>query len=263
MFVNGHELTHTWNGSFGHGSGQIPSFPPEHEGEIMSANWQSICVPPPPTSKNNRTVQLFGVRIMSTGKYSLGDANGFTASFSQLARPEILKIYPEWLGITPGYFYTENWRDPEESELLENHQLAEIYDDVVFRTDVERHWKQLQDLRMQVDDLKQQMKGEEHEILKSLQQACPCLAAKWENCTNIPSAFELSLQKASELFCQLRYKFGPFPSSLPKAALTVLENGDCEIPPQAHPASTLLLGAVIASVFLIYRKVKHRNGRDA
>ncbi|KAL1883686.1 hypothetical protein Plec18167_002693 [Paecilomyces lecythidis] len=216
VFLNGQELLHTWDGNAGHGSGTINTLPFDNAiSAPLSANWESLCIPPQTDSPDNRTVQLLTVKINSIGEEHVEDETvGFTASFVQTDVPEILRLETHSLNISSNDMALDAWRDPFESQRLENQpNVIEVGDDKLEKQ-IEREMKKLQDLKTQAVEIKKQIAEEEERIRQLLRQDCRPLMSKWKQCRSIGCMIKVSLQTVPEMIQQLRYQFAPLPTSM-------------------------------------------------
>lgn len=217
MSLNGKELVHTWKGNLGYGSGTIDALP--SDGVIaaeLSASWQSICIPAPPRSPNRRTAQVLTVRVHRIGEDDVEeDGIGFTVSFAQVGSPEILRLCTRPLNVSDDHAALEAWRDPPESERLEN-QPNTLGPRLDLEKQLEQELKTLQDLKAQADDLQYRISAKEQKIRKLLQQDCKSLFSKWQQCRSIGCIVKVSLQTVPEMIRRIRYRFGPLPSSVPE-----------------------------------------------
>ncbi|KAL2004269.1 hypothetical protein VTN02DRAFT_3994 [Thermoascus thermophilus] len=213
--LNGKELVHTWDGNLGYGSGTIDAL--LSDGVIaaeLSASWQSICIPAPPQSPNQHTAQVLTVRIDHIGEEDVEEGGvGFTASFTQVGSPEILRLCTHPVNISDDDASLEAWRDPSDSERLEN-QPNILGPGNDLEKQLEQELKSLQDLKAQADDLQHRISAKEQKIRKLLQQDCRSLFAKWQQCGSIGCIVKVSLQTVPEMIRQIRYRFGPLPSSV-------------------------------------------------
>lgn len=216
MFLNGQELIHTWDGNAGHGSGTINTLPFDNAVSApLSASWESLCIPPQAGLRDNRTVQLLTVKINSIGEEPVEDETvGFTASFVQTDVPEILRLETHSLNISSNDMALDAWRDPYESQRLENQpNVLEVGDDKLEKQ-IEREMKKLQDLKTQAVEIRKQIAQEEEKIRQLLRQDCRPLVSKWKQCRSIGCMIKVSLQTVPEMIQQLRYQFAPLPTSM-------------------------------------------------
>ncbi|KAB8074455.1 hypothetical protein BDV29DRAFT_156580 [Aspergillus leporis] len=89
MGINGNQLAHAWNDTYGRGSGTISSL--DNKDGALAINWQSECIPPAGSS-NEPTRQLLTARIDHSGESDAGGDFGFSALFTQARPPEILYV---------------------------------------------------------------------------------------------------------------------------------------------------------------------------
>ncbi|KAJ9290284.1 hypothetical protein DTO021C3_2283 [Paecilomyces variotii] len=235
VFLNGQELIHTWDGNAGHGSGTINTLPFDNAVSApLSATWESLCIPPQAGLRDNRTVQLLTVKINSIGEEHVEDESvGFTASFVQTDVPEILRLETHSLNISSNDMALDAWRDPYESQRLENQpNVLEVGDDKLEKQ-IEREMKKLQDLKTQAVEIRKQIAEEEEKIRQLLRQDCRPLVSKWKQCRSIGCMIKVSLQTVPEMIQQLRYQFAPLPTSMSgKLAPICSQDGG---PPRSGP----------------------------
>lgn len=216
VFLNGKELIQTWDGNSGHGSGTINKLPFDNAATAaLSASWESICIPPPPDSRDNRTAQLLTVRIDRIGDDYVGDNTiGFTASFMQTDVPEILRLETHSLNLSTNDMALDAWRSPFESQKLENQpNLIEVEDEQLEKQ-IERELKRLHALKAQAAEIRKQIVEEEERIWQLLRQDCRPLLSKWKQCRSIGCMIKVSLQTVPEMIRQLRYRIAPLPTSM-------------------------------------------------
>ncbi|KAH8424702.1 uncharacterized protein LDX57_002446 [Aspergillus melleus] len=200
--LNSDDLIHNWNGSLGSESGLIT---PLYGDSALTVNWQSVCVQPPAGSFED-AIQHLTVRVERIGDAVIDGKVGFTASFEQLQRPEILRLYNSPWNLSDGVSFGEHWDSAEMAD-----QPSEQHPD----ESIERHWDHLLQLKTRYQQLALQIQDEEHQIREMLQQGCPSTLSNWKNCRSFGCRFRISLTKFPDLIRQIRYRFGPFPSALP------------------------------------------------
>ncbi|KAE8148442.1 hypothetical protein BDV25DRAFT_17361 [Aspergillus avenaceus] len=88
--VNGKRLGHSWDGSFGYGSGDI-LLPHINNFTPLYASWESICSPQPDSS-NEKTNQLLTVRIRQDNDDGSANSFSFTSLLALTQPPEILSL---------------------------------------------------------------------------------------------------------------------------------------------------------------------------
>ncbi|KAK1139496.1 hypothetical protein N8T08_000701 [Aspergillus melleus] len=200
--LNGDDLIHNWNGSFGSGSGLIT---PLYGNAALTVYWQSICVQPAGSSGED-AIRHLTVRVERIGDVIIGGEVGFTASFMQIQKPEIIRLYTSPWNLSDSVSFVEDWDSTQMAGQPHEEQSDET---------VERHWDHLLQLKTRYQQLALQIQEEEHQIREMLQQDCPSTLSNWKNCRSFGCRFRISLTKFPDLIRQIRYRFGPFPSALP------------------------------------------------
>ncbi|PLB47875.1 hypothetical protein P170DRAFT_437591 [Aspergillus steynii IBT 23096] len=227
--LNGDDLIHSWNGSSGSGSGLITSF---HGNAALTANWQSVCVQPPAGASEKDTTQYLTVRVEHIGDVDMAGELGFTASFKQMHKPVILRLYTSPWDLSDSISFDENWG----SIAMVNHPSEDPPDE-----SIGQHWDDLLQLKAKYHQLGLQIQEEEHKIREMLQQDCPSNPSSWKNCRSLGCRFKVSITKVPDLIRQIRYRFGPFPSSLPASYCSRCpQQGECAAAskPESDPTST-------------------------
>ena len=202
----------------------------------LSANWQSLCISPSPNSPERYRIQLLSVHINSASDSFAGNDVGFTASFTRGGSPEILRLHTLPVNVSGDDLSMDSWRDPEEAEPLESKPNKQYTNKFKFVDDIEWRLTELESLKAKADQLRQHIKEEQSAIRKMLlQQDCLDLRSKWKECKNMRCKFEASLQKVPDLFRQIRYRFGPLPSSLQKPTCAGCQKDDiCNLSHSQH-----------------------------
>ncbi|KAI9042882.1 uncharacterized protein KD926_004948 [Aspergillus affinis] len=203
IVLNGDDLIHNWNGSLGSGSGLIT---PLYGTAALTVNWQSRCVQPPAGSSEEDAIQHLTVRVERIGDVFIEGEVGLTASFKQVQRPEILRVYTSPWELSDSVSFVETWDSTEMADQSREEQSDES---------IERHWGHLLQLKTRYQQLALQIQEEERQIREMLQRDCPGTLSSWKNCRSFGCRFRISLTKFPDLIRQIRYRFGPFPPALP------------------------------------------------
>lgn len=138
--LNGKELDSTWTGSLSSGSGSISSLSNDVDATQLSANWQSLCISTPSNSLHTHVAQILTVRVDDIGGTYIGDDVGFTVLFTQVGKPEILRLSTHPLNISINSVDLDTWRDPVESDRLENQPDADLPGNSPSEEEVDLHW---------------------------------------------------------------------------------------------------------------------------
>ena len=105
-----------------------------------------------------------------------------------------------------GIAFVEDW---------DSMQIVGQHDEELQDEPIEQHWDHLLQLKAGYHQLELKIQREEHHIREMLQQDCPSTLSSWKNCRSFGCRLKVSLTKAPDLIRQIRYRFGPFASSLP------------------------------------------------
>ncbi|KAN0077748.1 hypothetical protein V8E54_006052 [Elaphomyces granulatus] len=201
--LNGQRLTHTWNGSLGHGSGVIPGTLFRNErGPDMSASWSSLCIPGPAGAPGEQAAQILSLQIDRIRDVDLSNSIGFTISFRQLETPEVLRLSPHPLNIPKDIKLLEPWRDPPRSERLENNPNVAVLGQDPKATQIEQELTKLQRLCVQAESIK----SKAQKVHGLLVQNCKALFSKWKQCPDIKCIINVTFQAVPEFFRSLKYQ---------------------------------------------------------
>lgn len=216
IWLNGNELSFVENGTGGQGSGFVPAIEKANDGYELLVSWESACLTGSSEEATREAAQILVVNIQQAGALEPKYDVGFTISFSQFERPKFLRFCPHPLKIFDGDLESSAWLLPHELDCIDVDNRGE--------TDIERHWKELQDLQAQMRQLQVRIKEEEHYIREKLHQDCPEFWAPLKQCEGVECMVKAGLRVIPYFFRQLKYRFGPLPSTLPKGRCRQYQN---------------------------------------
>ena len=221
IILNGNELTQTWDGFNGAGSGAITAkLPNGHRSQELVASWQSLCVLPDSSkflSTNDRPALVLTVRIHQADQEDKADQDlGFTISFRQLGEPEILRLDPSPLSIPDDNLSLslelESWRDPDVSDRLRIQTVDPPYTGESLEESLEIEFEEFQELRFRAKELQQMIKAKEDKIRKLLQQDCSSFSSRVQKCESVGCVFQTCFKAVPEMINGLRCRFGSLDS---------------------------------------------------
>ncbi|KAL1966083.1 hypothetical protein VTN77DRAFT_4831 [Rasamsonia byssochlamydoides] len=213
LSLNGQELTAHWDGNQGSGSGMIPGAPfKDRASSERLANWRSVCLHAPSNASTGHTAQVLTLTLDNVEELAVQDRIGFTVSFTNTERPEILRLSTRAVDMPGDELALEAWRDPRASERLETQDPSPEPEPDTLEDRIERELQKLQDLRSEAHELRHAIRIQEAKIRALLREDCQSLFSKWEQCRDLGCLFKVSLQTVPEIFRSIRYQFGSLQS---------------------------------------------------
>lgn len=179
------------------------------DGDELLVSWESACLTGSSEEAAQDAAQILAISIQQAGAIQLNHEVGFTVSFLQAEIPRFLRFHPRPLRISVGDFEPSDWLVPHELDCVED---ADHVD-----TDIERHWEELQDLQIQMRQLQVRIEEAEHYIREKLLHACPEVWVPLKQCADVECTVKAGLRMIPDFVRQLRYRFAPLPSTLPKS----------------------------------------------
>ncbi|KAK2756760.1 hypothetical protein FQN54_005206 [Arachnomyces sp. PD_36] len=220
VVLNGHDLTQSWDGSSGAGSGLISAELLNGRSQDLVANWQSLYISPTTDSptEDERPAQVLTLQIHQIDRDEVDQAAGFTISFRQLDGPEILRLDTSPLSISDDHDQSlelESWRVPPPLSRLRVQTIASFQPTGNTMEEIlEAEVEELQELQFRAHELKQLVAQKEDKIRKLLQQDCSSISSQVGQCDSVGCVFQTCVSAVPEMISRLRCRFGSLDSCL-------------------------------------------------
>jgi hypothetical protein len=226
-------LTQTWDGVNGAGSGFITAGLAGGRGsQDLLADWQSSCIPnssESPSQDEPRAV-ILSVQIHQVDQNEQYEEAGFTVSFKQLGKPEILRFgtSPITISNNGSSPELESWRDPPPSTRLHAQNIAppRPTGDSIEEA-LEAEIEEFQELQFRAHELQRLIAKKENNIRKFLQQDCSSISSQVGQCESFGCFFQTCFSAFPEIISRLKCRYGSLDSCLSrKPSLGCEASGD-------------------------------------
>lgn len=206
VFVNGQELSHSWEGRFASGSGSLPSSPSNGSVELQ-ATWQSICVTASLGAPRKNNAHILTVMLDSNDGLRPEDNIGFTISVGGRDEIEILRLSNFPVNLSNGSEW-EEWSNHSKDDIELDTDPQPDSSLASLELKLEAELQKLQVLHYELRQLHKSVDLQEKKIHRLLRKDCESLRAKWQQCDTFLCYLKSSWQKLPEFYWSIRYRFG-------------------------------------------------------